>query len=41
MELVTAAAREWDLPAAYIRSLERGLVQRPVGSGARKLGEFG
>jgi hypothetical protein len=41
MELVTAAAREWDLPAAYIRSLERWSVQRPVGSGARKLGEFG
>jgi AIG2-like family len=41
MELVIAAAREWELPETYIRSLERWLALRPLGSGARKLGEFG
>ena len=41
MELVVAAAREWELPAAYIRSLGRWSALRPLGSGARKLGESG
>jgi hypothetical protein len=40
MELVIAAAREWDLPEAYVRSLERWLALRPLGLGSRKLGEF-
>jgi hypothetical protein len=40
MELVTAAAREWDLPGPYIRSLERWSALRPFGAGVRKLGEF-
>jgi hypothetical protein len=41
MELVVAAAREWQLPEAYIRSLERWLELRPLGANPRKLGEFG
>jgi hypothetical protein len=40
MALVIAAAREWDLPDAYIRSLERWSRSRPQGCGTRKLGEF-
>jgi AIG2 family protein len=40
MELVLAAAREWDLPAAYIYSLEGFVSARPVGPDARKIGEF-
>jgi hypothetical protein len=41
MELVIAAARDWELPEAYIASLLRWLPTRPLGAGARKLGEFG
>ena len=41
MELVIAAAREWELPDAYIRSLQRWAALRPTGSATRKLGEFG
>ena len=41
IELVVAAAREWDLPQAYIASLQLWRSPRPVGSSARKLGEFG
>jgi hypothetical protein len=40
MELVVAAAREWELPDAYVRSLERWSGLRPFGIGTRKLGEF-
>lgn len=50
IELVIAAAREWDLPEDYIRSLERYLPARPLGplrrsdsaasAAARKIGEF-
>jgi gamma-glutamylcyclotransferase (GGCT)/AIG2-like uncharacterized protein YtfP len=39
MELVLAAAREWRLPASYIRALEAWAVQHPLGSGHRKLGD--
>jgi hypothetical protein len=41
VELVTAAAREWDLPAGYVRALELWLPPRPAGAGPRKLGGFG
>jgi hypothetical protein len=40
IELVLAAAREWDLPEAYIHSLEGFASARPVGADARKIGEF-
>lgn len=40
MDLVIAAAREWDLPAGYVLSLEASRSQRPAGAGPRKLGEF-
>lgn len=41
VDLVIAAAREWNFPASYIGSLKDWLPVRPLGSGARKLGEFG
>jgi AIG2-like family len=40
MELVIAAALEWQLPQAYIASLRDWLPRRPAGAGLRKLGEF-
>jgi hypothetical protein len=40
IELILAAAREWDLPEAYIHSLEGFASARPVGADARKIGEF-
>jgi hypothetical protein len=40
MELVIAAAREWELPEACIRSLEGFAATRPRGADARKIGEF-
>ncbi len=40
MELVIAAAREWELPQAYIASLLRFLPRRALGAGARRLGDF-
>jgi gamma-glutamylcyclotransferase (GGCT)/AIG2-like uncharacterized protein YtfP len=40
MELVIAAAREWDLPGPYLRALERWSARRPLGAGTRKLGGF-
>jgi AIG2-like family len=40
IELIVAAAREWDLPAAHIRALESFASTQPVGSDARKIGEF-
>ncbi len=41
MEVVVKAAREWEMPAAYIASLEEWLPARPLGAGHRKLGDFG
>jgi hypothetical protein len=41
MELVIAAALEWQLPQAYIAALRRFLPKRPGGAGPRKLEEFG
>jgi len=41
MEIVVKAAREWDMPAAYIASLQEWLPARPLGAGHRRLGEFG
>jgi AIG2-like family len=40
IELIIDAAREWDLPEAYIRSLQCFAAVRPVGPDARKIGEF-
>jgi gamma-glutamylcyclotransferase (GGCT)/AIG2-like uncharacterized protein YtfP len=40
IELVVAAAREWDLPLTYIRCLEGFASTRPLGRDARKIGEF-
>ena len=40
IELVLAAAREWELPAPYIGSIEQWVPARPLGAGARKLGGF-
>ena len=40
IELVVAAAREWDLPESYIRALEAWAATRPLGPDARKIGEF-
>jgi gamma-glutamylcyclotransferase (GGCT)/AIG2-like uncharacterized protein YtfP len=39
MELVIAAAREWDLPQSYIGALQ-GWSSRPLGPDVRKIGEF-
>ena len=41
MEVVIAAAREWQLPEAYIASLLQFVPKRPLGAGQRKFGEFG
>ena len=41
MELILAASRAWDLPDAYIESLQRWLSARPRGAGSRNLKEFG
>lgn len=41
MEIVIAAAQEWNLPEAYIASLRRFLPLRPLGAAKRELGEFG
>jgi hypothetical protein len=40
IELVIAAAREWELPDGYIRSLQAFAAARPLGADARKIGEF-
>jgi hypothetical protein len=40
LELVVAAAKEWNLPEPYVRSLEGWRHARPLGAGSRKLGEF-
>lgn len=41
MELLIAAALEWQLPAAYIAYLRRFLPKRPVGVTWRSLKEYG
>lgn len=41
IELVVTAALQWEFPEPYIRSLEAFTSVRPLGSGARKIGEFG
>ncbi len=41
MEVVIAAAREWQLPEAYIAFLLGFVPKRPLGAGTRKFGEFG
>jgi hypothetical protein len=38
IELVVAAAREWDLPQDYIASLQEWA--RPLGADVRKIREF-
>lgn len=40
IELVVAAAREWDLPPSHIGALEAWMAARPLGGDARKIGEF-
>ncbi len=40
MEIVVKAARELELPADYVASLEAWLPKRPLGAGHRKLGDF-
>jgi gamma-glutamylcyclotransferase (GGCT)/AIG2-like uncharacterized protein YtfP len=40
IELVLAAARQWELPDAYIRSIEAFAATRPQGGDVRKIGEF-
>lgn len=40
LELVLAAAREWNLPQSYIETLEDWLVRHPSAGGVRKIGEF-
>jgi gamma-glutamylcyclotransferase (GGCT)/AIG2-like uncharacterized protein YtfP len=41
VEIVVKAARELQLPADYVASLEKWLPQRPLGAGHRRLEEFG
>ena len=41
MEIVVAAAREWEMPQPYIASLQDWLPRHPHGAGHRKLGGFG
>jgi hypothetical protein len=40
IELVVAAAREWDFPESYVRSLQGWATARPLGTGARKIEQF-
>jgi hypothetical protein len=40
IELVTAAAGEWNLPEDYIAALQAWSPARHLGAGVRKLGEF-
>ncbi len=41
LELVLAAAHEWNLPQAHLRSLQSWKSKRTFGADVRKLGEFG
>jgi AIG2-like family len=40
MEIVVRAARQCELPADYVASLQRWLPKQPLAAGNRKLGEF-
>lgn len=40
MEIVVAAARQWDMPADYVALLQGWLPRRPLAAGYRKIGEF-
>lgn len=40
IELVTAAAREWHLPAPYVSSLLKWAHVPRLGAGGRRIGEF-
>jgi hypothetical protein len=40
MEIVVAAAQEWDFPESYIATLQQWLPRHGLGAGHRKLGEF-
>jgi hypothetical protein len=40
IELVIAAAREWQLPASYVRLLEAWAVRHRLGAGNGKLGDI-
>jgi hypothetical protein len=40
LELVVAAARQWNLPDDYIGSLESWAALRPLGFDMRKIGAF-
>jgi hypothetical protein len=40
MEIVVKAAREWEMPADYITSLEQWLPARSGSAGHRKIGDF-
>jgi gamma-glutamylcyclotransferase (GGCT)/AIG2-like uncharacterized protein YtfP len=40
IELILDAAREWQLPADYIGSLESWAMLRPLGADMRKIGAF-
>ena len=41
MEIVVAAATQWELPPDYVASLREWLPTRPLGAGYRKLDGFG
>lgn len=40
MELILAAAKEWQFPPPYMASLRRCLSAQPAGAGSRNLKEF-
>ena len=40
IELVVAAAREWDLPAPYVNALRAWAAVHSLGADTRKIGEF-
>jgi len=40
IELVIAAAREWDLPMPYVQSLRAWASVRSLGTDTRKIGDF-
>ena len=40
MEIVVRAARECELPASYVASLQRWIAKQPLAAGHRSLGEF-
>jgi hypothetical protein len=40
MEIVVAAAQEWEFPEQYVTALQQWLPRHGLGAGHRKLGEF-